>query len=84
MAARCHGNATPDPHYPNLFRVPACGPADTFALDLRHASSEGLADPGAGTPVVQLVFQYSVLAPATPGAAEGGGGSGEGSRHGSR
>eukprot|EP00887_Chlorella_sp_A99_P008180 scaffold12.g8180.t1 len=63
---RCHpaSRAVPDEQHAHLFHVPAAAPDDTFLFELRRTSA-----PLHGTPVVQLVSQYSVVQPGEAGGS---------------
>jgi hypothetical protein len=68
-AARAYGPLTPDGRYENLYHVTACGPRTAFAFDLEYAGGAGLSAERGAAPFLQMVFQYSCIAPAAAGAA---------------
>lgn len=64
--AAAHGHITPDPRHENLLLCGGCTPHDCMVLDLEYVKpSVGFSrrTEAQGTPVLQLVFQYSVLVP---------------------
>jgi hypothetical protein len=73
--ARAYGHLFPDQEYENLAHVIACDPHTAFAFDFEFASAGGFSLVPDEPPVVQMVFQYSVLVPVEeePEAAEAAG-----------
>ncbi len=76
--ATAHGHLWPDTQHENLLHCGGCSPHDCFVFDLEYTKpAVGLSRRTVvqGTPVLQLVFQCSVL---VPQEGEGGGGEGQG------
>lgn len=64
--AAAHGHVVPDPRHENLLLCGGCTPYDCMVLDLEYVKpSVGFSrrKEAQGMPVLQLVFQYSVLVP---------------------
>ena len=77
--ARAYGHLAPDARYDNLHHVIAAGPGSSFAFDFEYAGAAGLSPERGGAPFLQMVFQYSTLAPSLAHAhGDSGGGAGEG------
>lgn len=64
--AAAHGHLSPDPRHDNLLLCGGCTPHDCMVLDLEYVKPNvgfSRRTEAQGAPVLQLVFQYSVLVP---------------------
>lgn len=59
--SRAYGQLFQDEQYDNLAHIPACSPHSTFAFEFQHGDAGGFATTSDAPPMVQMVFQYSVL-----------------------
>eukprot|EP00884_Botryococcus_braunii_P002587 jgi/Botrbrau1/12329/Bobra.4_3s0002.2 len=75
--ARAYGHLFPDQEFENLAHVIACDPHAAFVFDFEFASAGGFSLAPDEPPVVQMVFQYSLLVPLEEGEVLGSGTLGE-------
>lgn len=61
---RSYGRVVPDERYENLYHVVATDPHSCAVFDFEYANTDGFSGNVESPPVIQMVFQYSVLAPA--------------------
>lgn len=61
QASRAYGQLFQDEQYNNLVHITACSPHSTFAFDFRFTTAGGFATTADSPPMVQMVFQYSLL-----------------------
>lgn len=61
--ARAFGHLFPDDQFENLFHIISADPNDCFAFELEYAKASGLNNMEGMSPVLQMVFQYSILLP---------------------
>lgn len=61
QVTRAYGQLFQDEQYDNLVHINACSPASTFAFDFRFTSAGGFATTPDSPPMLQMVFQYSLL-----------------------
>lgn len=59
--SRAYGQLFQDEQYDNLVHITACSPHSTFAFDFRFTSAGGFATTTDSPPMLQMVFQYSLL-----------------------
>jgi len=59
--SRAYGQLFQDEQYDNLVHITACAPHSTFAFDFQYANAGGFATTIDSPPMVQMVFQYSLL-----------------------
>jgi len=60
---RAYGHFFADEQYENLYHVLSCDMHDTFAFDFEFTNSQGFSQPF--PPMLQMVFQYTVMLPVT-------------------
>ncbi|DBB07884.1 TPA: hypothetical protein ACH3X3_009279 [Trebouxia sp. C0006] len=60
--SQAYGQLFQDEQYENLVHITACTPHSTFAFDFQYANAAGFATTVDSPPMVQMVFQYSLLA----------------------
>lgn len=65
QVARAYGQLVQDEQYDNLVHITACSPHSTFAFDFRFTTAGGFATTADSPPMVQMVFQYSLLVATT-------------------
>lgn len=68
--SRAYGQLFQDEQYDDLVHITACSPHSTFAFDFRFTSAAGFATTPDSPPMLQMVFQYSLLVPRTVQQAE--------------
>lgn len=68
--SRAYGQLFQDEEYDNLMHITASSPHSTFAFDFQFSSAGGFATTTDSPPMVQMVFQYSLLV-ASRGDANG-------------
>ena len=61
--SRAYGQLFQDEQYDNLVHITACRPDSTFAFDFQYTTAAGFATTADAPPMVQMVFQYSMLVP---------------------
>lgn len=61
--SKAYGQLLPDEQYDNLVHITACTPQSTFAFDFQYSNATGFSTTSEAPPMVQMVFQYSVLVP---------------------
>lgn len=59
--SRAYGQLFQDEQYEDLVHITACSPHSTFAFDFRFTSAGGFATTPDSPPMLQMVFQYSLL-----------------------
>ena len=59
--SRAYGQLFQDEQYDNLAHITGCSPHSTFAFDFRFTSAGGFATTPDSPPMLQMVFQYSLL-----------------------
>lgn len=59
--SRAYGQLFQDEQYEDLVHITACSPHSTFAFDFRFTSAGGFATTPDSPPMLQMVFQYSML-----------------------
>ncbi|DBA67299.1 TPA: hypothetical protein ACH3X2_001602 [Trebouxia sp. C0005] len=59
--SQAYGQLFQDEQYENLVHITACTPHSTFAFDFQYANAAGFATTVDSPPMVQMVFQYSLL-----------------------
>ena len=59
--SQAYGQLFQDEQYDNLVHMTACTPHSTFAFDFQYANAGGFATTVGAPPMVQMVFQYSLL-----------------------
>ena len=59
--SRAYGQLSQDEQYDNLVHITACTPHSTFAFDFQFTNAGGFAITVDSPPMVQMVFQYSLL-----------------------
>ena len=69
--SRAYGQLFQDEQYDNLVHITACSPHSSFAFDFQYSNAGGFATSADAPPMVQMVFQYSVLVLAHPGPGQG-------------
>ncbi|KAL5583227.1 hypothetical protein UlMin_015669 [Ulmus minor] len=58
-----YGHFFPDPQYENVQHIICCDSYATYAYDFEFANTDGFARHGTEPPMVQIVFQYTVVVP---------------------
>ena len=72
--SQAYGQLFQDEQYDNLVHITACTPHSTYAFDFQYANAGGFATTVDAPPMVQMVFQYSLLVAKHAGEAPGSGG----------
>ncbi|PON48187.1 Sec23/Sec [Trema orientale] len=58
-----YGHFFPDPQYENVQHIICCDSYATYAYDFEFAGADGFSRQASEPPVVQIVFQYTVVVP---------------------
>ena len=66
--SQSYGQLLQDEQYENLVHITACSQHSTFAFDFQFTNAGGFATTADSPPMVQMVFQYTLLVPQQPAA----------------